>query len=113
MPSNRFGRCVSTLLLVASMPLVCRAAAPAPAPAADPAAERYLQYCKAAREQVLTPASCPFAPAAVAMVVGNEPTKLAEWVNERIAYEPYAGVVRGAEGTLAAQAGGDWHRAVL
>src|SRR5688500_18419406 len=103
-------RRVSLLFLTATMPFLAGAAAPA---TKNPAAERYLQYCNAVREQVLTPASCPFSPASVAIIVGHEPAKLAEWVNKRIAYEPYAGVVRGAEGTLAAQAGGDWDRAVL
>lgn len=77
------------------------------------AAERYLKYAAAVREQVLTPQSCPFSPASIVMIVGNEPARLAEWVRKRVAYEPYAGVVRGAEGTLAAKAGGDWDRAVL
>ncbi|HEX8524744.1 MAG TPA: hypothetical protein VF669_21000 [Tepidisphaeraceae bacterium] len=86
--------------------------------AADPvaqkaAAERYVQFTQAAREQVLNPASCPFSPASVVLVVGNEPAKLAEFVKSKISYDPYAGVVRGAEGTLASLAGGDWDRAVL
>lgn len=109
-------RCVSLLLLAASMPFLGGAAVPMPVPvpqASHGAAARYLQYCQAARQRVLTPASCPFSPASVSIVVGNDPAKLAEWVNQRIAYEPYAGVVRGAEGTLAAQAGGDWDRAAL
>src|SRR5688500_10948983 len=112
MPSNRRRRCATLLMLSVLTPCFVDAA-PAPAPAANRAAEHYLQYCQSVREQVLTPASCPFSPAAVVMNVGVEPAKLAEWVNKRIAYEPCAGVVRGAEGTLAAQSGGDWDRAVL
>ena len=116
MPSSRPRRsaAAATLFLLSVLtPCVVAVAAPAPAAPTTAAAEQYLRYCQAVREQVLTPASCPFSPAAVVMNVGVQPAKLVEWVNKRIAYEPYAGVVRGAEGTLAAQAGGDWDRAVL
>ncbi|MEO6434690.1 MAG: hypothetical protein ABIP55_02870, partial [Tepidisphaeraceae bacterium] len=77
------------------------------------AAERYLQFTEAVRQRVLTPASCPFSPASIVLVVGSDPQELAGFVQKQIAHEPYAGVVRGVEGTLAAKAGNDWDRAVL
>ena len=105
-------RSLSVLLLI---PFFIGAAAPTKEEVAfrKRAAERYLQFAEAARERVLTPASCPFSPASVVLVVGADAKSLAGFVRERIAYEPYAGVVRGAEGTLAAKSGGDWDRAVL
>jgi len=105
-------RNASALLLI---PVLARAAEPGPEEAAfrKRAAERYLAFAEATRERLLVPASCPFSPAAIVLAVGSDPAQLASFVRARIAYEPYAGVVRGAEGTLAAQAGGDWDRAVL
>lgn len=87
----------------------------AQAPKHDPraAAELYVKYAEAVREQVLTPASCPFSPSAVVMNVGTDPAKLAEWVRTNIRYEPYVGVQRGVEGALAAGAGNDWDRALV
>ncbi|HEX8341270.1 MAG TPA: hypothetical protein VF624_10205 [Tepidisphaeraceae bacterium] len=105
-------RAVSAAIL-----FLCSAAAAAPTEqeereARKRATERYLQFTKAARDQVLTPASCPFSPASIVMIVGTEPDALAAHV-KRLGYEPYTGAVRGAEGTLASRAGGDWDRALL
>jgi hypothetical protein len=72
-----------------------------------------VQFCEAGRRVVLRPDACPFTPAAVVMRVGTDPAALAAFVKEHVAYEPSLGIVRGAEGTLAAQAGGDWDRANL
>lgn len=77
------------------------------------AADQYVRYTRAVREQMLTPDSCPFSPEAVVLNLGGDPQALAAFVRDRIGYEPSAGAVRGAEGTLAAGAGGDWDRAVL
>jgi hypothetical protein len=97
------------------LPALLAAPTFAQAPKVDPkaAGELYVQYAQAVREQVLTPASCPFSPEAIVMNVGTDAAKLAEWVKANIRYEPYIGVQRGAEGTLAAGAGNDWDRAVL
>ena len=82
-------------------------------PVAADEVTKYLDFCTAVRSQVLTPDRCPFRPEAVVMALGREPDVLVQFVREGIAYEPYQGVVRGAEGTLAAGAGSDWDRAVL
>lgn len=76
-------------------------------------AQRYVDFCRAGRAEALRPDACPFSPAAVVMRVGTQPQKLAQFIKDRVAYEPSFGIVRGAEGTLAAQAGGDWDRANL
>jgi hypothetical protein len=101
-------------ILIVLMFFTC-GAAPTPQEVAlrNSKAQRYLQYAAAVRERVLTPASCPFSPASIVLVAGNDPAELTDWVMKHIAYQPYAGVVRGAEGTLAARSGGDWDRAVL
>lgn len=108
-----------TLRSLLFVPLLCAVAPAAVVPTQEEiafrklAAERYLQFTQAVRERVLTPASCPFSPASVVLNVGIDPNALADFVRRQIAYEPYANVVRGSEGTLAAKAGGDWDRAVL
>jgi hypothetical protein len=75
--------------------------------------ERAVRLAEAARRDGLAEENCPFSPAGVVMRVGADPERLAAYVRARIAYEPYPGVVRGPEGTLAAMAGGDWDRAAL
>lgn len=66
-----------------------------------------------ARREVLRPDQCPYSPLAVVTHLSSDPETLAAFVRERVGYEPYLGVVRGARGTLAAGAGGDWDRALL
>jgi hypothetical protein len=77
------------------------------------ALDRAVRLAAAARRRLLTEDRCPFSPSGVVMRVGSDPEALAAFVRERIGYEPYLGVVRGARGTLAAGAGSDWDRAVL
>jgi hypothetical protein len=88
-----------------------------PDPAADDevrhVARLYTAFAQVLRRQVLRADHCPYDPASVVMHVGGDPQALARFVREHIAYEPYGGSVRGAEGTLAARAGSDWDRAVL
>ncbi len=88
-------------------------AADAPKGASREAVERYETYARAARAEALRPDRCPFSPAAVVMQVGTDPEALAAFVRDKIAYEPYRGVVRGPAGVLAAASGGDWDRAEL
>jgi len=79
----------------------------------EAALDRAIRLADTARRRYLTEDNCPFSPAGVVMRLGSDPVVLAGFVREHIGYEPYAGVVRGARGTLAAGAGGDWDRAVL
>ncbi|HRN17810.1 MAG: transglutaminase domain-containing protein [Truepera sp.] len=43
----------------------------------------------------------------------EEPDVIVEWVRTHIAYQPYAGVLRGAEGTVVSGAGNAWDQALL
>lgn len=76
-------------------------------------ARRYAEVARSVRAEVLSPERSPFDPLAVVLREGIDPERLARFVRERIAYEPYAGAVRGPSGTLAAAAGSDWDRALL
>lgn len=50
---------------------------------------------------------------ALAEALGIEPEGVFTFVRDHIAFDPYPGVLRGAEGTLAARAGNAWDRALL
>ncbi|MFV2064016.1 MAG: transglutaminase domain-containing protein, partial [Chloroflexota bacterium] len=50
---------------------------------------------------------------ALAATLGDEPEAALAFVRERIAFDPYRGVLRGAEGTLAARSGNAFDRALL
>lgn len=59
-----------------------------------------------------------FAPAewevgALAASVGHDPASAFAFVRDAIAFDPYPGVLRGADGTLAARAGNAWDRSLL
>lgn len=45
--------------------------------------------------------------------IGKDPRAIFEFVREKIRFEPYDGVLRGADGTLMALAGNSWDQAVL
>ena len=49
----------------------------------------------------------------LAAVMAYDPALPFAFVRDRIAFQPYAGVLRGADGTLAARAGNSWDRALL
>ncbi|HNV70257.1 MAG TPA: hypothetical protein PKO06_11210, partial [Candidatus Ozemobacteraceae bacterium] len=73
----------------------------------------YLQFCSEVREAVIDGLPCPHSPSQVAAELASDPAGLASWVRSVISYEPTIGSNRGAAGTLAAMAGGDWDRALL
>ena len=50
---------------------------------------------------------------ALAASLGKDPTQAFEFVRDAIGFDPYPGMLRGAEGTLAARAGNAWDRALL
>ena len=50
---------------------------------------------------------------ALAASLGNDPAAAFKFVRDAIAFDPYPGVLRGAEGTLSARAGNAWDRALL
>ena len=50
---------------------------------------------------------------ALAETLGDDPVAAFRFVRDRIGFEPYPGILRGAEGTLAARAGNAWDRALL
>ncbi len=49
----------------------------------------------------------------LAIALGNDPERMFRFVSEEIRYEPYAGLLRGATGTLLARAGNSVDQAVL
>lgn len=104
---------VSALAAAAARPVVAAEGDRAASAAAAAAVRRYADLARSVRAEVLAPDRHPFDPAAVVLREGADPDRLARFVRERIAYEPYAGSVRGPAGTLAAGAGSDWDRARL
>lgn len=50
---------------------------------------------------------------ALAGSLGPEPATAFEFVRDHVAFDPYPGVLRGADGALAARAGNAWDRALL
>ena len=95
-----------------SLALLC-GAAEGGAPSGAQALKQAREMMAAARREYVNDYSCPFSVVGAVTRVGNDPAKLSAFVRERIAYEPYAGSVRGPRGTLAARAGSDWDRALL
>lgn len=76
--------------------------------AVDPAA---LESGLIAAVQALPPSGWTIGGLASAM--GFDPEQPFRFVRDRIGFQPYGGVLRGAEGTLAARAGNSWDRALL
>jgi len=106
-PSFRGAVCVGLLATLATAPLA------AASPSREERIRNYVDFCAAARETVIDNGTCPHNPAQVAAQLATDAAGVAAWVRTTIAYDPALGSNRGAEGTLAALAGGDWDRALL
>lgn len=84
-----------------------------PAARGEKLGETYVRVARQLRSEVLRVDQCPHDPAALVALIGRDHEALAEAFRQWIAWEPELGVVRGPGGTMSAQAGGDWDRAVL
>jgi hypothetical protein len=73
----------------------------------------WAQFSRAARGELSKPGADPSDLAAKANAIGADPEKIYEFIRDQITLEPYAGVLRGARGTLAARAGNALDRALL
>lgn len=74
---------------------------------------RWQQFSRAAQAELTKPGADPSDIAARASELNNDPQKIFEFLRDRVALEPYAGVLRGARGTLVSGSGNALDRALL
>lgn len=75
--------------------------------------ELWQRYSDAVRSELKIPGADPTNLAAKAESLGHDPQKIFEFIRDQITLEPYAGLLRGARGTLMAGAGNAMDRALL
>lgn len=93
-----------------------RAAAETTIPVVPPAIEADIELGRILEETVATFEAMPsgeWDPYALAVGLEFDPIRAFEFVRDRIAFDPYRGVLRGSFGTLAARAGNSFDRASL
>lgn len=74
---------------------------------------RWQQFSRAAQAELSKPGADPSDIMARASELNNDPQKIFEFVRDRVALEPYAGLLRGARGTLVSGSGNALDRALL
>lgn len=79
----------------------------------DARAERPVGALWAALEEAVKAAPAPESLEAIVAEVGEDPVALTAWVRERVRWEPYEGLMRGAEGAARARAGNALDQALL
>ena len=102
----------SVLLFYPGMPLTIRAAE-SPPPAAERAALIAERVGAAAARRLGEPGACPWDWRTQAALLGRDAGVIFRFVRDRIAYEPYEGVLRGSNGVMVSRAGNAIEQATL
>ena len=113
-PWSRFARLTFSALLLLAWTGGPALAQAAQAGGDDEKAVRVMRQLLAmAEEQIEKPNADPSDVIAKSAELGHDPDKLFAFVRDGIAFEPYAGVLRGPRGALAARSANAWDAALL